>query len=63
MWRANKDSKYYYLRTMKRKPTKVSSTYECGDIVDDTRYNSGNYFQTKQQAQAAIADYDKKQER
>lgn len=51
-WRAEVNEIYFFLYS----DTSVLSAIEGGDPIDDDRYNIGNYFQTKEEAQA-LADY------
>ncbi len=47
-WRAKNRENYYFYWDMNM----VAAT-ECGHTTDNSRYNSGNYFRTKEQAERA----------
>lgn len=49
-WRAKKLERYFYIDDRGR----ASTCAEINDIVDIDRYNSGNYYQTPQEAEAAL---------
>lgn len=50
-WRAEKSNKYYFIDSNNC----VNVTYETNSIGDNCKYNTFNYFQTKEEAQA-VAD-------
>ena len=50
-WRAEAGQKYYYLRSF---DCSIDWEYERGRSTDLTRYDIGNYFKTKEQAQKFI---------
>ena len=47
-WRAGKDEKYWYINPM----LQVDNCYDTGYDGDDECYSIGNYFFTKEEAQA-----------
>lgn len=49
-WRAEYDEEYYYLGLN----GEIYEEQEMGYAVDDGRYNFGNYFRTREQAEKAV---------
>lgn len=48
--RVNRNCKYYYISGC----LEIYSDEECNCKIDDSRYNIGNYFKTKEQAEKAL---------
>ena len=48
-WRANKGETYFYIMT----GGKIDSSIEDKECTDDMRYDFGNYFKTKEEAEVA----------
>lgn len=46
-WRAKKREQYWFISSCE-----VCLDQECEEVYDDKRYNIGNYFRTKEEAQA-----------
>ena len=49
-WRASSDERYYYINHL----LDCHSDIEESHIFDDERWNVGNYFKNKEQAEEAI---------
>ena len=54
-WRAEKGKKYYFLNT----ECEIRNIWEDKTKEDETRYNLGNYFKTKEEAEKVKAELDK----
>ena len=53
-WRAKYSGYYYFVNSS----SKIESSREVGDPIDDERYKNGNYFETKESCQK-YCDYMK----
>lgn len=51
--RVNHDCEYYYINYING-DLEIDSDTECNCKIDDSRYNIGNYFKTKEQAEKAL---------
>lgn len=51
--RVNHHCKYYYINYING-DLEIDSDTECNCKIDDSRYNMGNYFKTKEQAEKAL---------
>lgn len=58
-WRAEKGEKYYFLNT----ECEIRNIWEDKTKEDGTRYNLGNYFKTKEEAEKVKEELDKFWER
>ena len=54
-WRAEKGEKYYFLNT----ESEIRNIWEDKTKEDETRYNLGNYFKTKEEAEKVKEELDK----
>ena len=54
-WRAEKGKKYYFLNT----ECEIRNIWEDKTKEDETRYNLGNYFKTKEEAEKVKKELDK----
>ena len=53
-WRAEKNGKYYFVEIEQN--ANIILTVESSDLLDDERYKSGNYFQTREHAEKYLSD-------
>jgi hypothetical protein len=53
-FRAKLSKTYWYIHI--HEVAKVISRAEFGNLVDDGRYSTGNYFETEQQAEVALGE-------
>lgn len=50
-WRASANGKYWYVSAR----GKAMFSHEYGQLVDDTRYKAGNYYQTEALVEQSLA--------
>lgn len=52
-WRAEKRGVYFYIYDI----TQVCCVHDYHTIIDDGKYNSGNYFRTREEAEEVAAEF------